>query len=138
MAEHEVTQISVGGDRVGIIGLKKVLEAVAREFTGRPDQEIETELMKRLGRWNYIVPSAEEAYAAAFFRNTKNSSANLFLKTWPARFRSGCWGPAARVATSSKRPDGGHGGAESAGGSGSCARRQGDRQLRRDGQPLPS
>jgi len=71
MAEHEVTQISVGGDRVGIIGLKKVLEAVAREFTGRPDQEIETELMKRLGRWNYIVPSAEEAYAAAFFREYK-------------------------------------------------------------------
>jgi small redox-active disulfide protein 2 len=68
MAEREVTQISVGGDRVGIIGLKSVLEAVAREFTGRPDEEIKAELMMRLGRSNYIVPSAEAAYKAAFFR----------------------------------------------------------------------
>jgi small redox-active disulfide protein 2 len=62
MTEHEVTQISVGGHRVGIIGLKPVLEAVAREFTGRPDEEIKAELMTRLGRSNYI---------AAFFREYK-------------------------------------------------------------------
>ncbi|HWR91986.1 MAG TPA: thioredoxin family protein [Desulfobacterales bacterium] len=71
MAEREVTQISVGGDRVGIIGLKAVLEVVAREFKGRPDEEIKTELMKLLGRSNYIVPSAEAAYEAAFFREYK-------------------------------------------------------------------
>jgi len=71
MAEHEVTQISVGGARVGIIGLKSVLEAVAQEFKGRPDEEIKAELMKRLGRSNYIVPSAEAAYKAAFFREYK-------------------------------------------------------------------
>ena len=68
MAEHDVTQISVGGDRVGIIGLKAVLEAVAQEFKGRPGEEIKAELMMRLGRSNYIVPSAEAAYKAAFFR----------------------------------------------------------------------
>jgi small redox-active disulfide protein 2 len=71
MTEPDVTQISVGGDRVGIIGLKAVLEAVAQEFKGRPDEEIKTELMKRLGRSNYIVPSAEAAYEAAFFREYK-------------------------------------------------------------------
>jgi small redox-active disulfide protein 2 len=71
MAEHEVTQISVGGDRVGIIGLKAVLEVVAQEFKGRPDEEIKAELMKRLGRSNYIVPSAEAAYKAAFIREYK-------------------------------------------------------------------
>ena len=71
MAEREVTQISVGGDRVGIIGLKSVLEVVAREFKGRPDEEIKPELMKLLGRSNYIVPSAEAAYEAAFFREYK-------------------------------------------------------------------
>jgi small redox-active disulfide protein 2 len=71
MTEHEVTQISVGGHRVGIIGLKPVLEAVAREFTGRPDEEIKAELMTRLGRSNYIVSSAETAYEAAFFREYK-------------------------------------------------------------------
>ena len=71
MAEHDVTQISVGGDRVGIIGLKPVLEAVAREFTGRPEEEIKAELMTRLGKSNYIVPSAKAAYEAAFFREYK-------------------------------------------------------------------
>ena len=71
MAEHDIIQISVGGDRVGIIGLKAVLEAVAQELKGRPDEEIKTELMKRLGRSNYIVPSAEAAYEAAFFREYK-------------------------------------------------------------------
>ena len=71
MAEHDVTQISVGGDRVGIIGLKSLLEAVAQEFKERPDEEIKAELIKRLGRSNYIVPSAEAAYAAAFFREYK-------------------------------------------------------------------
>jgi len=71
MAEPDVTQISVRRDRVGIIGLKPVLEAVAREFKGRPDEEIKAELMKRLGRSNYIVASAEAAYEAAFFREYK-------------------------------------------------------------------
>jgi len=71
MTEHDVAQISVGGHRVGIIGLKPVLEAVAQEFTGRPDKEIKTELMARLGRSNYIVPSAEAEYETAFFREFK-------------------------------------------------------------------
>jgi small redox-active disulfide protein 2 len=48
-----------------------VLEAVAQEFKGHPDQDIKTELMRRLGRSNYIVPSAEAAYEAAFFREYK-------------------------------------------------------------------
>jgi small redox-active disulfide protein 2 len=71
MTEQDVTQISVGRDRIGIIGLKPVLEAVVREFTGRSDEEIKAELMKRLGRSNYIVSSAEAAYEAAFFREYK-------------------------------------------------------------------
>lgn len=71
MAEHDVTQIPVGGHRVGIIGLKPVLEAVAREFAGRPDEEIMAELKTRLGKSNYIAPSAEPDYKSAFFREYK-------------------------------------------------------------------
>ncbi|MCK7508435.1 MAG: thioredoxin family protein [Desulfobacterales bacterium] len=44
---------------------------MAREFKGRPDEEIKAELMTRLGRSNYIVPSAKAAYEAAFFREYK-------------------------------------------------------------------
>jgi hypothetical protein len=73
MAEPDVTQILVGGHRIGIIGLKPVLEAVARELAGRPDEEIKAELMKRLGKSNYIAPAAEAAYENAFFREYKKS-----------------------------------------------------------------
>ena len=68
MPEPDITQISVGGHRTGIIGLKAVLEQVAREFAGRPDVDIKAELMGRLGKSNYIVPTARAAYEAAFFR----------------------------------------------------------------------
>jgi small redox-active disulfide protein 2 len=73
MAEPDVTQIQVGGHRIGIIGLKPVLEAVARDFAGRPDEEIKAELMQRLGKSNYIAPAAEAAYEAAFFREYQKS-----------------------------------------------------------------
>jgi small redox-active disulfide protein 2 len=71
MAEQEVIQISVGGHRTGIIGLKQVLEEVARNFAGRPEGEIKAALMALIGKSNYIVPSASAAYEAAFFREYK-------------------------------------------------------------------
>ncbi len=73
MTEPDVTQIQIGGHRIGIIGLKPVMEAVARELAGRPDEEIKAELMKRLGKSNYIAPAAEAAYQTAFFREYKKS-----------------------------------------------------------------
>jgi small redox-active disulfide protein 2 len=71
MAEPDVTQIMVGGHRVGIIDLKPVLETVAKELAGRPESEIQAALMEKLGRSNYIVPSAQAAYETAFFREYK-------------------------------------------------------------------
>jgi small redox-active disulfide protein 2 len=71
MTEHDVAQILVGGHRIGIIGLKPVLEAVSREFAGRPEMEIKATLMERLGKSNYIVPSAMASYEMAFFREYK-------------------------------------------------------------------
>ena len=71
MPEKDVTQISVGAHRVGIIGLKQVLEAVAQEFTGRPDEEIKGELMERLSRSNYIAAPAKAEFKNAFFQEYK-------------------------------------------------------------------
>ncbi len=71
MTGHEVIQISIGGHRIGIIGLKPVLEEVARDFVGRADAEIKAELMARLGKTNYIVPKVRDTYEAAFFREYK-------------------------------------------------------------------
>jgi small redox-active disulfide protein 2 len=71
MTDHDVTQISVGGQRIGIIGLKPVMEAVARDLAGRADEDIKAELMERLGKSNYIVVKVKDVYEAAFFREYK-------------------------------------------------------------------
>jgi len=67
----EVIQILVAGQRTGIVGLKQVLEEVARNLAGRPDDEIKAELMARLSQKNYIVPKFEDAYEGAFLREYK-------------------------------------------------------------------
>ena len=68
MSSDEVTQINVGGSRVGIIGLKSVLSEVAGACAGQSDEEIRAELLKRLDRRNYIADSAREDYGRAFLR----------------------------------------------------------------------
>lgn len=71
MTSDELTQIVVAGQRTGIVGLKQVLEEVARNFAGKPDDEIKAELMAHLSQRNYIVPKFEDAYRAAFLREYK-------------------------------------------------------------------
>jgi small redox-active disulfide protein 2 len=67
----EVTQIKVGGSRVGIIGLKSVLSEVAESCADQSDEEIRAELLKRLNQRNYIPESSKEKYGQAFLREFK-------------------------------------------------------------------
>jgi len=78
MTSDQLTQIVVAGQRTGIVGLKQVLEAVARNFAGQPDDEIKAELMAHLSQKNYIVPKLEDAYRAAFFREYKRHMGESF------------------------------------------------------------
>jgi hypothetical protein len=73
MTSDNVTQIKVGKNRMGIIGLKQILSEVAQAYTGRPDNEIETELLNRLSKNNYIPDHARTAYGQAFLREFKKS-----------------------------------------------------------------
>ncbi len=68
MADDDVMQIKVDTFTVGIIGLKAVMEEMAREFADKPDEEIQSELLKRLSRRNYISNKAKDGYAKAFLR----------------------------------------------------------------------
>lgn len=52
MTKDEITQIKVGRHRMGIIGLKHVLEEVSREFADRSDNKISAELIRRLSKLN--------------------------------------------------------------------------------------
>ena len=71
MTSNEITQIKIGKDRVGIIGLKLVLTEVAEASAVQSDEEIRTELLKRLAERNYIPESSKEEYANAFLREFK-------------------------------------------------------------------
>jgi len=71
MASDEVTQIKVGGGRIGIIGLKSILSEVAETCAAQTDEEIRTELLKRLNKRNYIPESSKENYGQAFLREFK-------------------------------------------------------------------
>ena len=71
MSSDEVSQINVGGSRVGIIGLKSILSEVAESCADRSDEEIRAELLKRLNQRNYIAGSSREKYGQAFLREFK-------------------------------------------------------------------
>jgi small redox-active disulfide protein 2 len=71
MAQGDVTQIRVGGHAIGIMGLHEAMESIAKDFEGRPDPEVEAELLKRLSGKNYIPPPAKDAYGKAFLREFK-------------------------------------------------------------------
>jgi small redox-active disulfide protein 2 len=68
MSSDEITQIRIGKDRVGIIGLKLVLAEVAETFAAQTDAEIRAELLKRLNQRNYIPESWKDEYGKAFLR----------------------------------------------------------------------
>jgi len=68
MDTSTVTQIMVGGQRVGIIGLKEVLQEVAARVKEKPEKEIKDVLLSRLSTKNYIPEKVKEEYRTAFFR----------------------------------------------------------------------
>ena len=71
MTTDEVTQIKIGGDRIGIIGLKSTFSEVAERSAAQTDEEIRIELLKRLHKRNYIPESSKEEYGKAFLREFK-------------------------------------------------------------------
>ena len=71
MSSDEVTQIKIGGDRIGIIGLKSILSGVAETCAAETDEEIRTELLRRLNKRNYIPEPSRKKYSQAFLREFK-------------------------------------------------------------------
>jgi hypothetical protein len=71
MSADEITQIKIGNDRIGIIGLKRVLEEMAEASAGQTDEELCAELLQRLHKRNYIPESSKGQYGAAFLREFK-------------------------------------------------------------------
>ena len=74
MSKDDIKKIKVEDQRVGIIGLKNVIEEVAKDFAEKQDEEIQAELLKRLSKKNYISDCTRESYGKAFLREF-----NIFL-----------------------------------------------------------
>ncbi len=93
MSSDEVTQIKVGGNRIGIIGLKSILSEVAETFAARTDEEIRTELLKLLNKCNYIPESSKEKYAQAFLREYKKYAGSPVEDSKPGEVEIKVLGP---------------------------------------------
>jgi len=65
--QEEVTQITVAGTIVGVIGLKTVLEEASRQGLA-PDQATAHWLLERIKRANYVAPGYEEEYERALLK----------------------------------------------------------------------
>ncbi len=68
MPQKDVRKIKVGKNVIGIIGLKNTLEVVAKKIAGKPEVEIQAELLKRLSKENYIPDNIRQEYGKAFLR----------------------------------------------------------------------
>lgn len=72
MSEKEPSYVSIKGMRVGIVGLKQVLEELST-MQGRADEEIADAMLERLKAENYIPTSVVAEYRKAFLREFKKS-----------------------------------------------------------------
>ena len=68
MPENDVTQISVKGNLVGIIGLQNIMAAMASDYSQQSDEVIGVEMVRRLAVKNYIPGGARNHYAQALSR----------------------------------------------------------------------
>jgi small redox-active disulfide protein 2 len=68
MSQGDVTRIRVNKQSIGIIGLRRVMQEMGEEYADRPDEEVETELLKRISEKNYIPAPAEGYYGKALMR----------------------------------------------------------------------
>ena len=66
--QDDTRQIKVGKQSIGIIGLTHVIEEVAKDFAEKPDSDIQTELLSRLSKTNYIPDGMKDSYGKAFLR----------------------------------------------------------------------
>ena len=93
MSADEITRIKIGNDRIGIIGLKLVLEETAEASAGQTDEEIRTELLKRLAKRNYIPGSSKGEYGNALLIEFKRFTGRPVENSGPDGLRIKVLGP---------------------------------------------
>ncbi len=90
MMETELKKLKIGGQAIGIVGLKAVFQAMAADFSQKTDADTAAELVRRLAQQNYIPGHLREEYGRAFLNEfhkflgrsveTKEEAARLEIK----------------------------------------------------------
>jgi small redox-active disulfide protein 2 len=68
MSQDDLTRIKVNKQSIGIIGLKHIMEGMAKEYAQGSDAEVQTELVRRVSKKNYIPGPAKEDYGKALLQ----------------------------------------------------------------------
>jgi hypothetical protein len=68
MTDKDITQVRIGQHGFGIIGIKRLMEELAEDYTDRSDAEVAAVMVERLSKDNYIPAKVREDYGRAFVR----------------------------------------------------------------------
>lgn len=93
MSQDDFMQIKVEKSAVGIMGLKQVMEEMAEDYGQKPDEEVQTELLKRLCKKNYIPDRVKGVYSNAFLREFKKFLGKPYEKEVPEGIEIKVLGP---------------------------------------------
>lgn len=67
----KISQIMVGKNKIGIIGLEGFLKEMDKESLNLSDQKIGAMMLEKLSKKNYIPSAVADLYASAFLREYK-------------------------------------------------------------------
>ena len=68
MPEKDITRINVTGSSISIIGIKQLMDEIAKTHADKSDEEIRSFMLDQLGKDNYIPSKAKDDYGKAFVR----------------------------------------------------------------------
>jgi small redox-active disulfide protein 2 len=68
VSERDIVQVRIGGALVGIVGLTAIMTGLAADGKDRTAEEMQEELLRRVGEGNYIPRKARTKYGDALLR----------------------------------------------------------------------
>jgi small redox-active disulfide protein 2 len=93
MDQNDVIKIKIGGQSIGIMGLRVTMEDMASEWAEKEASVLRNELLRRLSKMNYIPDKAGETYSQAFLREFKKYIGKPFEEENPEGLQIKVLGP---------------------------------------------
>ena len=88
MTENDITRIKVDKRTISIIDIKPTMAEMAQTYAGKPDEEVRSTMLERLGRDNYISSTARDDYGKAFVREFRKFLGQLYSEALQGNWTS--------------------------------------------------